>query len=1066
MFTTYSASAGSGKTTNLVADYLALCFTKDANHLQHNRTITYSDFFIYQQILAITFTNNASAEMKDRIVRTLNAFAFQNDEDFNSGTKAIYNMLIDKLFGANSPKPPLLTDFIRQESLGLLRAILYDYARFTLTTIDSFFQHVIRASALTFNLSINYAVQIELDEFYNKVIELLINELDVSNPLSDKILFLLNHRMEDTGILNIDNELRASLNLLYGDGEKNYIPLGILRNIQPNVYKSKIKEWRRTIKELPEKLQQLITPLAQQGEHCMSEMDFGSFYFPTFKNCFSKVQQDPMGVRFSSADNFMKEGSLVRTAKLSSEERQIVELNQKKIVEIYHQIAEIQKPLIKIYLDAKLLCQNADRLLVLFDLQQKMDQIKAENNFFILSEANTLIYENIKHEEVPALFENFKYHHFFIDEFQDTSVMQWQDLRPLLKNNAIDAEGGITLFGDVKQAIYRFRNGEVELFYNLVKNPDFIKKQFPSIPNNGYRNLPLSNNYRSLKSVVEFNNGFFEYYAEQVGFKDYYSDVNQNVMSKNLGLVRVFVSVNKDSKTEATVDSTGMPINPVYDQVLVAVKDALDRGYDYRDIAILAGGNNTCTALSDLLLKEKMNVVTAASLSLNSSPAINIIIHTLKYLLHPQDNLVKASILFYLLKLQNHRDSLSEILTSLKSNGDFEDIMKTRLGVEIPRNEWSSKNLFLLIKEIAHFYKLDEQADPFLVDFENMVLSYLSGKNGDIASFLTWWQQKSDAGTVPSLNLPSGLNAITISTIHKSKGLEYPVVILPYKSSSKTLKSQWVTIENDTLVGYVNLSASGCAGSSFESTVETEKKNMQFDELNLLYVAHTRAKECLYIITQKAKSNGSQYGDYLNTFMDNNEQSTPNNGGLVFCQDEEDPRLHYAGDRNWKKQNTDNKKNTETCYHLSVHTSLFNLEKVPVNYQHPSEQQEIGLFVHDYLSKLVTFPQNENDVEKMIATLPKERREKLREVLHRLMSDDTLKPYFSPEVSVMNEKSILDNDGREYRPDRIVFLKDKVMILDYKTGQDNPKYQEQINKYCTLLQQMGYNQVEGRLVFI
>lgn len=1068
MFTTYSASAGSGKTTNLVADYIALCFQNDARRI--NQTdYHHTEQFVYQQILAITFTNNASAEMKERIVNTLNTFAFSPTSQYDNGTKAIYNLILDKLFGNLHPKEEIAENFIRQEAIELLRCLLYDYARFTLTTIDSFFQHLIRSSALSFDLSINYAVQIDLDEFYDIAIDQLINELNPQNPLTDRIVFLLNNSMEDTGKLNIDAELESSLNLLYANAEKNYEYLKILKNINIPDFKDKIKNWRKAVKEIPAQLYQQISPLVKSIEQIVSP--FESAYYANFLSWISKVQNDSISNYVPSMDKYLKDGSLVKkNAKLTPDQQQTIDADQLKISDLFQQIATIQEYFLKKYLDAKLLTQNADKLLILLDLENKMNEIKVQNNFFILSESNTLIYENIRDQETPPLFEQFKYHHFFIDEFQDTSLMQWKDLKPLLKNNAIDTNGNITLFGDVKQAIYRFRNGDADLFNNLSTYETFSQDvDFSNVARQYYQNISLQNNYRSHKSIVEFNNGFFSYFADELGFQDYYQDVQQIVKKNELGMVRIFVHENdNDSDSTSLISSGDEPLGIMTSQTLAAVNDALNRGYEYQDIAVLMAGNDKCSAVTNLLLKEGMRVITAESLTLNASPAVNIIIYTLKYLIHPHDILVKASILFFLLKLQHDKTaSLSQILLSLKNNQDFDHLLQKQVGSAIPTNEWQTDNLFILIKKITHFYQLDTTADPFIVDFENLILSYLDTNNGNLDSFLNWWQKKIDHGSLPSLSLPNGINAITVSTIHKSKGLEYPVVILPYTSGNNHLHPKWIAMGKET-VGYIELSDKSCTGSSFEQEYRDELNRKTLDDLNLLYVAHTRAKDCLYIITKKSKGSGTKYGDQLYSYLHQNEESTHENGGLQFTQDTDDNRFHYAGDRNWQKPDKRTGE-SEMPHNLSITTSTFDLQKIKINYSlhdNHSGQREIGLYVHDFLAKLQSFPQNQNEIEQVTAEIPEERKQVVKEALGKILTDETLKLYFAPDAIVLNEKSILDKDGRTYRPDRIVFLRDQVMVLDYKTGQDNPQYQEQIDNYCSLLQQMGYANVKGRLVFI
>ena len=247
MFTTYSASAGSGKTTNLVADYLSLCFRFDRRNI--GQRIDAYQLDLYQKVLAITFTNNASGEMKSRIVQTLHTIAFVDKESYDDGTKAIYDMVVEKLFG---DKPQLTEDKIDQfmviESKELLRRIIFDYARFTISTIDSFFQRVIRSSALTLNLNLNYTVQIDMDEFYLQAIDQLLNELTAESDLARRVIFLLDNAMEDTGRMDVDRVLKSTLEILYVNAEKNIDFLEILARSDEQEMREYIQKLRKDIK--------------------------------------------------------------------------------------------------------------------------------------------------------------------------------------------------------------------------------------------------------------------------------------------------------------------------------------------------------------------------------------------------------------------------------------------------------------------------------------------------------------------------------------------------------------------------------------------------------------------------------------------------------------------------------------------------------------------------------------------------------------------------------------------------------------------------------------------------
>ena len=1079
MFTTYSASAGAGKTTSLVADFLTLCFRSDSKHIGQADRELHLDLF--QKILGITFTNNAAGEMKDRIVRTLTAFAFESVDKLSGSEKAIYNLVVKKLFGTNPPDTATLEPFMQRESKELLRRILYDYARFTISTIDSFFQRVIRSSAISLKLSLTYSVLIEMDEFYIEAIDQLLNELSADSNLAKRIVTLLDNSMEETGNLNIDKELRAALDILYANAEKNYQYIQILRNTDADTIRENNKRIREWLRRTPDELRERIRPTAQEGSSWMARLSGLSLNSPTFGHWFEDVLNDPVTYYQESLEKFQnkKTGGYLKKTKLTSEETALLDEVIPHIEDCFNKIHDILKEPVCQYRDYKIQIKNADKLTLLTDLQKKMEEIKQQNNFFILNESNTLIYETIQNRGYEYLFDRIRFDNFFIDEFQDTSQMQWDDLKPIIINNAIANGRDVSLFGDVKQAIYRFRNGDADLFYKLTDlNRLQADPDLRLVTKETYRTEPLQKNFRSLASVVTFNNLFFKYYSDAKGLNKYYATgLEQDVVKEDSGLVQVYIGTSDDEKknrrscfqpgeefVKAIKEDKDITLTDA--QVLFAVKDALMRGYDEGDIAVLYSGNDSCTHMSNLMLKQGWHVITEKALTLNTSAEVNLIIQTLRHLIRPKDRLAQATILHFLAQINHRENSMEELLFALHAGTSFQELMEQKFSLNIPREKWQSLPFWILVREIIRFYGLEKKQSPFVVSFENTILNYLQTHTGEITAFLSWWQMINDTKSKPALKLTGKHTAITVTTIHKSKGLEYPVVILPFTSSPNRLQPIW-TKTSETDVAYIELSEKACMGSSYEQRYLDESVSRGMDTLNLLYVAHTRASEMLYIVTKRSKTGGGGYGDYLLSFCNNEENPA---GGLLFAQDTEDNQFYYFGDRVWKKKNkkeTD-KKGQENIV-PEVVLSDFSIDTLRFESSETLAEDDPkveGTFVHDFLSRLETFPITMAEVDSLIAEVESGRKERLRTALQHILEDDTLRPCFAPGADVRNEITILDTHGNQHRPDRVVFLPDRVMVIDYKTGQPHEQYQQQIDGYCALLREMGYPKVEGKLLYI
>ena len=1088
MFTTYSASAGSGKTTNLVADYLSLCFRFDRRNIgQH---IEAHQLDLYQKILAITFTNNASGEMKNRIVHTLHTMAFVDKNSHDDGTKAIYNMVVGKLFG---DKPQLSEDVIDQflviESKELLRRIIFDYARFTISTIDSFFQRVIRSSALTLNLNLNYTVQIDMDEFYLQAIDQLLNELSAESDLARRVIFLLDNAMEDTGKMDVDSVLKTTLKILYDNAEKNLDYLEILARSDEQEMREYIKKLRKDIKIIPDILKNELKPVTEEGDAWIKQLAL-NFQKPTLNQWFTKVQEDPISNYVRDFNEFKGKGDkLFRKGSFTDAEQARIDECLPHIEECFRRLVNIQNKWRGKYLDSAIRNKNADKLLMLNDLKRKMEEIKLQNNVFILGESNTLIYKTIQQRGFETLFDRIKFENFFIDEFQDTSKMQWDDLKPIIINNALSqSDRQVSLFGDVKQAIYRFRNGDADLFYKLLDYNRLLQdSDLRVIDEDHYEQVPLATNYRSLESVVEFNNEFFDFYSKELDLDKYYAEgLKQQVSHRKPGLVQLFLFTSKDKKQ---YKRTCRPLNQdfldkvmaddiikVQDmEVLCAVEDARARGYADQDIAVLCRGHNVCKRLADMMLGLGWNVITKKSLSLGASADVNLIIYTLQYLLHPDDAVAKSTILYHVAQLQHEHDVFANDIPKIKEEGFFERLLAGKFQKPIPREKWIAEPLFLLVKDIILYYGMQEVQSPFLVEFESFVWQYLQHYNGEISKFLMWWWQQVENDKLPSLTLPPGQNAINISTIHASKGLQYPVVIMPYTKTDGNLAPIWDKVDDKT-VAYVELDEKNSIGSSYETKFEEEQLSARMDELNVLYVAQTRARDMLYISAKESATAKTTYGDYLRSFCTLDKEDIQNVDSqkykptLSFEHDEEDDRYFYLGDPNWKKPE---RKNLDVDQNPSVTPEMvksdFEFGQIEMMYEPEISEDDPraeGTFVHDFLSRLTEFPQTEDAVEQCIRDVEEVKKPRLREAFARILSDTELRPCFAQGVRVSNEVTILDANGKEHRPDRVAFLDDRVVVIDYKTGNPHEQYQKQIDEYCALLRNMGYENVEGKLLYV
>ena len=1036
MFKIYKASAGSGKTTHLVAEYLAICFT---------------DIDKYRNILAITFTNNATAEMKERIISTLYHFAFTPDyAQLGSSDSAILQMVKENL----SLPEDKANDFIRLRASRLLKEILYNYADFSISTIDAFFQRLIRAFAIDMDLNMNFNLEIKMDALYAQTIDLLINKISKADneqefSLSRQVLDLVEKTLEESGKSNLERELSAMLNYIHS--EEAYIPLKEIETIEPKALHFYAHQLNQERKELKNKILQSAKAGADLIRRTGLEMD--DFYQKGrgIYSWFEKVNPDDTIPSSTNVLKGIEKGCFTQKSGMISEELHGM------LIACFEQVTK----LLKQYKLKKAFSGNLHSLLLAFELKQIINEIKLLDNLFYLSESNAKIYDCIKDEEVPYIYEKLgnKYSYFLIDEFQDTSNMQWQNLLPLIKNtlsglNQHQELGKNILFGDVKQAIYRFRNGDASLF-NTLSSPEGYQKAMEKtkIDDGEFEEKPLQINYRSSQPIIAFNNQFFSFLKtitnkENPIFplaEDYYRDVEQAFPPNSTKDGFVTIRFKGENESAEFMD----------EQVLFAVKDAIERGFSYKDIAILTKGKEVGRHYGRMLVAHQIPVISSDSLLLASSEEVRVIIAVMHYLLDNEDYLSKLLILNYLRKRDNDEEAFATLIPQIQQENSFAQLLKD-YKIELNRQTLLALPLYTLAKEIIRIFDFEE-ANSFVISFMDVLMDYSSSKNSELFYFLDWWKKSSEELNITT---PNDINAVTTTTIHKAKGLQYPVVIFPLSQYNykKTKEKIWhKNEETDTGIPYYLLNINSLKETPIEELYTEESNKSQQDNLNILYVAHTRPSECFYIITSRNKP--GNYGVYLDNFITNHDS--------LFVQDKEDDSRFWMGNKDYLHSKT---KMLEKNGSISkIHTSDFvpdraNLLMPKEGYTSP--EIETGIVIHEFFSSLHYFPQTAEEMQALTANMQEEQAKRVLKTWSTIREDDKILPYFSEGATVLNELSIIDEEGNAYRPDRVAILNDEVMVFDYKTGVSNQKDDKQLDNYLSLIRKMGYEKVNGRLLYI
>ena len=1074
MFKVYKASAGAGKTTHLVIEYLTLCFREPRN---------------FRHILAITFTNNSTAEMKVRIVNMLYKFAFTPVSDLSGSERLTFNEI--------QSATKLSDEQMVSTANDLLKNILYDYDNFSISTIDSFFQRILRSFAFELGLNMNFNVQVSLEEFYEQTVDTLLNRISADDPeLSARVLSLVNEKMSVSGKWNVGKELRGFMSNIYK--EESYFPMQRLASVgvdRLNACFDNLKEERIVVAgkiiELADKGNSLIDGLIPDEFVGKTQGVYG--FFTKIKKAVEKVPFEMPGYKSvkDHKDNFFKDSCPpLHNDLLSCVEG--IEESVKRLTSI----------------DAVL--QTSGKLVLLVDLKSIMDEIKLRDNLFYLGETNTRLLSEIKDDDAPYIYEKLgnKYAFFFIDEFQDTSMFQWENMMPLVrtalsqtvpfKKGGGDETGSTILFGDVKQAIYRFRGGEAELLNSLSNINGASNMLYPGAPairENDFDVTLLDSNYRSSTSVISFNNSFFDYIKTHDTKPEfelapvYYSDVEQKIPEKKKG---------KDGFVTARFFEDDFDEQMCL-QVLDCVNDALVRGYSYKDIAVLVRSNAKASDIACTLQSAMppIPVISKESLLVKASDNVMLIIAALKYVVSSSDNLAKFSILYFLFKntrLENI--DWGNLLLKKGNESPFAEAKFKQLlasaGVDFDREKAGNYPLYTIIMKICSAFGLNG-GDVFVTSFLDFARAQMPSGDMRISEFLELWDLKSKKLSVKSTQ---GVNAVTVNTIHSAKGLEYPVLIFPItRPEDKTTKDYiWVeqnlpdtsdgNLELPVLVKTKKTKNTDELLSDFTADFIKETNLTDLDLLNIIYVSLTRASECMYLLAgnigTKKDDNATDSKSAKKTVKCNNIAKLlydfVQSGTLDIKKDETAAERYWFGNKHFKPSlsadgTADSDLEDDNLRALStLDISDFTTDKLIMNVVKKTEEQETGIYVHDFLASLKRFPQNEPEAAEVADSADPKYRERVLKALINILGDESLKPYFAPDVHCINEIPIASQptlSGQSIHiPDRIVFLDGEVKVIDYKTGHDNEEYEKQLTTYCSLLEQMGYENVSYRILFI
>lgn len=1026
----YNASAGSGKTFTLAKAYLKIL-------------VNSNNYDLFKSILAITFTNKAVGEMKERIIEMLKSFS---SEKSLTEPHPMFKAICEEL----QIEPKVLLN----KSKHILKHIIHNYGSFDISTIDGFTHRVIRTFAYDLKLPINFEVELDQDRLLNEAVDSLIAKAGSDNTLTNILIDFAIEKADNDKSWDISYDFNKISKLLVNENE--FEALNSLKGKTLDDFKQLKKQLSLQIKELEDDIVKIAEATLILINEC--GLQFDDFNRKSLPNHFIKLSQKQFGVGYDAAwQNDLIDGSSIYPKRVTEDVASTIESIQPKLADAFSKT----KTLI---FDIKLkkgIYNNITPLSVLNAIQKELDILKEEQNKMLISEFNKIISAEIKDQPTPFIYERLgeKFKHYFIDEFQDTSKMQWENLVPLLDNALSSANGSAMLVGDAKQAIYRWRGGEAEQFidlYNKSKTPFQIEAEV----------LVLETNYRSSKEIINFNNSFFDYLSEQYfsnsDYAELYKKAPQNSHSDAEGYVNLhFLDIQKEDDASELY---------AY-QALKTISSCLENGYELNDICILVRKRKEGVFIANFLTDNGIKITSSETLLLKNSDKVTFINAFLKLLLQPNNDSLKTELLSFLANQLRIEDKHQFFTTYLKENlVDMLEELK-KLQIYISTDELLQLPLYELVEQIIRIFKLNEASDAYLQFYMDVVLEFTQKQNSDLATFINYFEKKQDNLSVVS---PKHMNAVQIMTIHKSKGLEFPIVIFPFADLNiynELEPKVWYPVKKEDYNGFETLLINYGKdvehfGEIGNTIYQTHQSQLELDNINLLYVVLTRAVEQLYIISKidinsKGVANQNTYAGMFISYLQQQNRWTDN-------------QLSYSfGSAVLKEKSLIKEEIFEPLKFLSIRKEDHDLSiitKAGLLWDTMQEQAiERGNLVHLILSKIKTIDDIDFAFNDLLITgdITNENSETLKALVLKVIQHPKLSTYYSDDYKIYNERDIITSSGQLLRPDRLnINLRNEAILIDYKTGDQKSLHKSQLNDYEFILNQMNLKVIHKILVYI
>lgn len=1008
-----------------------------------------------RNILALTFTNKAANEMKERILSWLGNFTADNFAD-NSDLKNI-----QQAFEAEGLK--ITIDELHVRSKRLLDYVLHNYSTLNIGTIDRFNSRLVRSFSYELGLAKNFNLEIEAEPFLIEAVDKMLDQIGENDAISNSFMDYVDYSLENNERINLNKNLYDSAKEFVKDIHYEHLKSNKdfddtnYENIKNTLRKEIVQNKKKSAELAEESVKLFRSRNIEIEDFAQGKNGIGGF----FTKVTDFYQQKRPGFPFPTT---LEESVINNYRKGASSKSKNKET---EIFEILDQLLANRMQLILLYIETQKKEKILSALLPLKvnkDIQDELRKIEEENDLVLLSKFNILINENLRNEPSAFIYEKVgsQFQHYFFDEFQDTSELQWQNFVPLRDHSVSTEYTSFTLVGDPKQSIYRFRGGESKLMLDIINKKEFAPRQADL--------LVLKDNWRSAKNIVQFNNELYRYHSE--GLEEEHqnifgTDAEQNPKSKIDG--RVKVSLIENLTNEDFYNDTS-------ERMRKDIQESLDNGFKFSDITILCRGNFDIFSYSQKLgnlkvnyLGEETNIKTISDkgLTLELSNTLKAVIEFLRWEINPKNRTNLIMLMYYLntlgrIHMADFTLEMKEIL-EIEKHEDILQFIQTKYALKLKQDHFPRFNLYNFVEYYINEFSVENKETDFLLNFLEMLFNFTQNAGASTKEFLKYWDEEASAYTIQA---SENIDAVQIMTIHKSKGLEFPIVFIPMMNKNRDGEfTNWFDTQNDDALKSVNINQFSKTLEVYDEEIEKFNKKNSYknliDRLCLQYVATTRPVEQLFFYLQKANktSNNLQLLEFIND--KNTDQA-----------DEFD--LYETTPEGLKKHSKDKMSSfkTKDIQHLknvNEKSTSIKIATPSKNYQVRNEKVRIGLFVHELLSKINTKKDTAKVLERYVmeGQITLEEKNEIEETLLHII--EKYAEFFDESWQVINEKDIMISENGEshlFRPDRILKNDEGYIIVDFKTGEPTEKDQLQIEGYRNILEKLGRKVLKIQLIYL